>query len=132
VKTAIDTSVLVAVFNEEPDGRSWLDRLIQARREGLLVICDVVYAELAPAFEAEAHLQEALRKLGVSFESISPSSAWQAGQSFRRYRDAGGPHEHLVSDFLVAAHAQIQADRLATVDRGYLRGYFAGLPLLQV
>jgi predicted nucleic acid-binding protein len=50
MKTAIDSSVLLAVFTGEPEGRSWLERLMQARREGQLVICDVVYAELAPVF----------------------------------------------------------------------------------
>ena len=46
MKTAIDSSVLLAIFNGEADATSWMDRLIQARREGRLVVCDVVYAEL--------------------------------------------------------------------------------------
>jgi predicted nucleic acid-binding protein len=131
MKTAIDSSVLHAIFNDEPDGRRWMECLIQARREGQMVICDVVYAELSPAFPSQAQLQEALRKLGVAFESVSASAAWRAGMSFRSYRDAGGPREHLIADFLVAAHAQTQADRLAAVDRGYLRRYFSALPLLR-
>lgn len=131
MKTAIDSSVLHAIFNAEPDGARWLNLLVSARREGRLVVCDVVYAELAPAFGAETDLQETLRKLGVSFEAITPSTAWHAGHTFRRYRDAGGPRDHLVPDFLIAAHAQFQADRLAATDRGYLRRYFSELALLQ-
>jgi predicted nucleic acid-binding protein len=130
MKTAIDTSVLLAIFNGEAGGQAWLDVLVQARREGLLVVCDVVYAELAPAFAAEDELGEALRRLGVSFEALVPAAAWLAGSCFRSYRDAGGPREHLIPDFLIAAHARTQADRLAAVDRGYLRRYFADLPLL--
>ncbi len=47
VKTAIDSSVLLAIFNAEADARSWLRLLIEARRECRLLICDVVYAEIA-------------------------------------------------------------------------------------
>ncbi|HNQ89627.1 MAG TPA: type II toxin-antitoxin system VapC family toxin [Verrucomicrobiota bacterium] len=130
MKTAVDSSVLLAVFNGEPSAASWVDLLIAARREGQLVVCDVVYAELSLAFATEAALQEALRKLGVSFESISPAAAWHAGASFRAYRDAGGPRNHLIPDFLIAAHAQIQANRLAASDRGYLRSRFPGLNVI--
>lgn len=47
MKTAIDASVLLAIFNAEADARSWLRLLIEARRECRLLICDVVYAEIA-------------------------------------------------------------------------------------
>jgi hypothetical protein len=131
VKTAVDSSVILAVFNDDPEARAWLSCLIRARREGQLVICEVVYAELSPAFAAEADLEVALSKLGISFDSISPRTAWKAGETFRAYRDGGGPRKHLIPDFLVAAHAQVQSDRLAAIDRGYLRRYFPDLPILR-
>lgn len=130
MKTAIDSSVLLAIFNGEAGAEAWIDRLIDARRAGQLLICDVVYAELSPAFESHTDLQAALTKLGVSFEEMSPAAAWQAGTVFLRYRRAGGPRTQLIPDFLVAAHALVQADRLAALDRGYLRRYFSELPLL--
>lgn len=130
MKTALDSSVLLALFNGEADAGAWLAVLINARREGPLVVCDVVYAEIAPAFGSEEDLRDALGKLGASFEPVSAGAAFLAGETFRAYRETGGPREHLIPDFLVAAHAHVQADRLAAVDRDYLRRYFTELPLL--
>jgi predicted nucleic acid-binding protein len=131
MKTAVDSSVLLAIFNGEPEAHAWLKCLIDARREGQLVVCDVAYAELAPAFASESDLRQALYKLGVTFEAVTPASAWKAGVTYRDYRDAGGPRDRLIPDFVIAAHASVQANRLAAADRGYLRSYFADLPILQ-
>lgn len=131
MKTAIDSSALLAIFNGEPDANVWLEILIRARAEGRLVVCDVVYAELAPAFADEAGLRTQLDRLGIGFEPVSPAAAFRAGTLFRTYREAGGKRELMIPDFLIAAHAGVDADRLVAADRGYLRRYFADLPLLR-
>lgn len=130
MKLAVDSSVLLAIFNGEPNAGRWMEALIEGRRQGQLVVCDIVYAEIAPAFPSKSDLDDVLEKLGAHFEPITTEASWLAGKTFRAYRRAGGPREHLIPDFLVAAHAQIQADHLAAIDRGYYRKYFAALSLL--
>lgn len=133
MRTAVDSSALLAVFNGEAEAERWLEILIAARRAGQLVVCPVVYAELAPStpFSTRADLDVQLARLGILFDPLLPESAFLAGRLFRDYRAAGGPREHLIPDFLIAAHAQVQADQLAALDRGYYRRYFSRLHILR-
>jgi predicted nucleic acid-binding protein len=128
--TGIDSSVLWTIFNDEPDAVAWSQKLVGASREGELVLCDVVLAEIAPAFDSQEHALETLQELGIRFDPINLGTAFEAGELFKRYRQEGGPRHHLIPDFLVGAHGLRQCDRLAAVDRGYLRRYFPTLNLI--
>jgi predicted nucleic acid-binding protein len=127
MRLALDSSVLLAIFNGEPGAGDRLRALVEARREGQLCLCEIVYAEISPAFPSRDELEEVLARLGARLDPISAEAAWLAGRTFRSYRAAGGPRERLIPDFLIAAHAQVQADGLAAMDRGYLRTYFPDL-----
>lgn len=128
--TALDASVIWAILNKERDCDLALQILINAAKEGPLVISPIAFAELAPSSPDASYLRDYLGRLNIVFDPISPDTAHLAGSTFKNYRLTGGPREHLVPDFLIAAHTQIQADRLATLDRGYLRRWFPGLSLL--
>ncbi len=129
--TALDSSVLWAIIRSEAGHEQWLKALAEAASEGPLVISPIAFAELAPSTSDEGELLEFLSRLAITYEPISPAAAHLAGLTFKRYRKAGGPREHLVPDFIIAAHALTHANRLAAVDRGYLRRWFPSLTLLK-
>jgi predicted nucleic acid-binding protein len=131
MRTAIDTSVLLAIREKEPGYERWEELLRHAAAAGHLCICPVVFAELSPGSDSAVRLRAQLEPLAISYDNFSPASAHLAGCIHWQYRREGGPREHLVPDFLVAAHAQVQCDRLAAIDRGYLRRYFPRLKILQ-
>jgi predicted nucleic acid-binding protein len=128
--TALDSSVLWAILKSEPGHEAWTQALITAASEGPLIICPIAFAGLAPSTADESELMRLLSRLGIMYDGISPAAVHLAGTTFKRYRDAGGPRQHLVPDFVIAAHAQTQAGRLAAIDRGYLRLWFPRLALL--
>lgn len=130
--TAVDSSVLVAIYLGESTAERWLDCLIAARAEGVLIISPVVAAEFYALVKDRKAYDAVLADMGLRLGSISLSAACEAGRVFRAYRDTGGPREFLIPDFLIAAHAQIDCDRLVAADRGYLRRYFPDLTVLML
>lgn len=130
MRTALDSSVVILLQRREPGWEIWREALTRAATEGPLLISPVVFAECSTGFpNAEIALRQ-FESIQVHYDPISPKSAYLAGETFLRYRRDGGPRLHLIPDFLIAAHATVQAERLAAIDRGYLRSYFPGLTLL--
>jgi predicted nucleic acid-binding protein len=128
--TFVDTSVLIAIDLGEGDAAAWLAMLGRCRGEGVLCIGEVVAAEFFAVVQDEAEFREILADLGIEYRSSSAAAAMVAGGIFRRYREQGGPREHLIPDFLVAAQAAVDGRRLVAKDRGYLRRYFPKLEVL--
>jgi len=131
LKTAVDSSVILSVFKGEARGLDWLQTLKRRRRESSLVICETVVAECRPASESDENHLQRLNQLGLSYWPMSMEAACHAGSIYTRYRESGGNRDRILPDFLIGAHALIDADELLTDDDGFMRKYFDGLRLVE-
>lgn len=126
--TAADTNILLDVIHRNPlyqaQSQEWLDI---ASSRGSVIICPVVYGELAPSFNSKAELDEALGEFGITLSPIDDAIAYEAGLRWQRYREAGGTRARLLPDFLIGAHALVTADTFLTRDQGFYRSYFPEL-----
>ena len=126
--TAVDANVLLDIFTaSDRHGPQSKKRLVAAYDAGAIVVSDVVYAELVPAFRDRAVLDSALLELGATLSPIDSSIAFEAGLRWKRYRAAGGPRNRIIADFLIGAHAMAVADVFLTRDRGFFSSYFPEL-----
>ena len=85
--TAVDTNVLLDLFRTDSPfhsrSREWLRR---AYDRGAVIVCDLVYAELVPAFPSRISLDAALREIGAALSPVDSSIAYEAGLRWKQYR----------------------------------------------
>jgi predicted nucleic acid-binding protein len=130
--TAIDTNVLLdfLVPNEK-----FVDLSSQAVEEaagqGSLVMCDLVYAELCVHFPTQVGCDRFVEDLEIRVEPLSRGASFLASRTWRTYRQRGGRRNRILTDFLIGAHAQVQASRLLTRDRGFYKGLFPSLVVVE-
>ena len=129
--TAVDTSVLLDIFGADPTfGPRSKASLRSCIAEGSLVACEVVWTEVASVFPSPEAAIDAMSRLGVDFSAIELETALAASASWKKYRDRGGRRDRVAADFLIGAHALLQANRLLTRDRGFYRAYFSSLKVI--
>lgn len=138
MRTALDTNILSALLSNEPQAPNISSRLSDAYSEGGLVICAPVHAELsAYPFGKSGFLDAFLGDVGVMVDFSLTEDVWRlAGASFaayaaRRRRSGGGSPRRLLVDFVIAAHAVLNADQLMTLDASSYEQYFPQLKIIR-
>ena len=95
-----------------------------------MVICDPVYAELCIYFATQREGDAFLHANEIRVEPLTNEAHFLASRAWRTYRKQGGQRTRMLADFLVGAHAQVQATRLLSRDRGFYRKLFPSLNLI--
>ncbi|MBI3592001.1 MAG: type II toxin-antitoxin system VapC family toxin [Nitrospirae bacterium] len=138
--TAVDTNILLDILIPDEThcekSKSLLDEHIG---KGQLMICEIVYAELASQFVSEKELKEFLSDTGIRLVHSNEETLYTAGERWRGYaknrkpavcRKCNSPiqlRQRVLSDFIIGAHAVINADLLLSRDRGFYKTYFTDL-----
>lgn len=147
----VDSSALVAfLYEDDPHSEAARETLESVYRRERLVVNDVVYAELSadPGLDGREEVDRFLSDTGIDLESPSREAVAVAGDAFETYLSRRGDghqcpecgasvratcsscgHEvtarqHLAPDFLVGAHAAVDAGTIVTFDEGFYRSYF--------
>lgn len=154
--TAIDTNILLDILIPDQthfaSSKKLLDEYVT---EGQLIICELVYAELASQFFDEQELQAFLSDTGIRIAPSSEKALHLAGRSWKAYvrnkkitfqcpvcgkaisltcPECKSPikrRQHIISDFIIGAHALVHAELLLSRDRGFYKTYFKDLKIAQ-
>lgn len=130
--SALDTNILLDILRPNPAFAERSAALVErGAAEGPLILGEIVHAELSAHFARYEDLDRFLGELGIRVEPTNRHASFLAGRAWRQYRTAGGPRDRIISDFLVGAHAQAQAGRLLSRDRGFYRSYFPELLVIE-
>jgi predicted nucleic acid-binding protein len=135
--TSIDSNVIVALWwEQDPLNRVAAKMLVQAQKQGRLVIPAPTYAELmGDPKRSETELDEFLAETGILVDWVLDEDIWrEAGRAYRGYihrrRSSTGTFpRRILTDFLIGAHALVRGYSLLTLDQ---RLYAAAFPTLTV
>ena len=154
--TAVDTNIILDVLIPgEPFGESSKKLLDHHLSKGKLIICEIVFAELAAKFPSEDELKLFLTNTGMRLVYSNENSLFLAGSRWTKYARKSDKYRfscgncsnaveltclqcgtkltkrlHVLGDFFIGAHALVQADCILSRDIGVYKTYFDDLQVI--
>ena len=137
MRIAIDSNIISDLWSREPASNNIANSLFEAKKAGGLVISAPVYAELlAYPKSSREFLDTFLQNSGIEVDFILSKDVWHlTAESFadyaKRRRSSKSSHpKRLLADFIVGAHALLEANRLMTLDRNRYITAYTGLEIV--
>ncbi len=137
MRTAIDSNVFSAIWSGKSSVPKLLAQLEKAQQEGALLISPFVFAELhAYPGMTTGLVRKFLHETSMVVDFRVEEGVWtETGFRFARYaarrrKSYGAGPRRVLADFLIGAHALLQADRLLTLDPAVYRQDFPEVSLL--
>lgn len=128
--TAIDTNILFDILLPNKEFYETSGAALQdSADQGSLALSDIAYAELCSHFESQRGCDEFLDSNDIRVQALTRQAHFLASRAWRKYRQQGGQRTWILADFMIGAHAQTQATRLLSRDRGFYRAMFPSLEI---
>jgi predicted nucleic acid-binding protein len=154
--TAVDTNIILDILIPgEPFAESSKALLDSYLSQGRLILCEVVFAEMAACFPSEKEVKAFLAETGMRLVYSNEKSLYIAGTRWAEYArrsDRGriscsgcgttfdvtcpqckafvAKRLHVLADFIIGAHALTHADCLVSRDLGVYKTYFNELKVV--
>jgi len=127
----VDTNVLLDIATADAIWLAWSEQAVRdAAAQGPVLINPIIYAELAPAFATQEHLDQWLSPHVFQRLPLPYAAGWLAAQAFLTYRRSGGTKTSPLPDFYIGAHAVAEGLTLVTRDPARYRTYFPEVALI--
>lgn len=126
----VDSCVLIDIFNDEPEWKSWsLEQLGQALPFGLCINA-VVFAEISGSFATQGDVSAAVKQGCLEILEFPIEAAFLVSIAFKSYRRNKGQFKTALPDLFIGAHAQVLSYPILTRDPQRFTTYFPAVRLI--